>query len=117
MCGIAGLYTKSAAVRGELGAHLAAMLEQLALRGPDSAGAALYRAPAPDGSCKVSLHDVGGAPDWPAVTELLAERFPRAPHARPFGSRCRDGQPGEVNRPPGIDPRLVETAAVARIRP
>ena len=40
----------------ELGARLSDMLEQLSFRGPDSAGAAFYRDPAPVGSCKVSLH-------------------------------------------------------------
>jgi len=56
MCGIAGLYTKSATLREHLGAHLADMLEQLSDRGPDSAGVAFYRDAAPPGWCKVSLH-------------------------------------------------------------
>ena len=47
MCGIAGLYTKSATLREQLGTHLASMLEQLSDRGPDSAGVAFYRDPAP----------------------------------------------------------------------
>ena len=55
MCGIAGLFSKSSAIEEELGAHLSAMLSQLADRGPDSAGVALYRDPAPAGACKVSL--------------------------------------------------------------
>ncbi len=55
MCGIAGLFSKSAQIEEQLGAHLSAMLSQLADRGPDSAGVALYRDPAPAGSCKVSL--------------------------------------------------------------
>ena len=55
MCGIAGLFSKSSDVEENLGAHLSAMLAQLADRGPDSAGVALYRDPAPAGSCKVSL--------------------------------------------------------------
>ena len=55
MCGIAGLFSKSGSIEEELGAHLSAMLSQLADRGPDSAGVALYRDPAPAGACKVSL--------------------------------------------------------------
>ena len=55
MCGIAGLFSKSGEVEEGLGAHLSAMLSQLADRGPDSAGVALYRDPAPAGACKVSL--------------------------------------------------------------
>ena len=49
MCGIAGLYTKTDTLRSQLGFHLAAMLRQLSDRGPDSAGVAFYRDPAPDG--------------------------------------------------------------------
>ena len=64
MCGIAGLYTKTDALRSQLGAHLAQMLEQLSFRGPDSAGAAFYRDPAPDGWCKVSLHAAAAQPGW-----------------------------------------------------
>ena len=40
MCGIAGLFSKSTDVEERLGAHLSAMLSQLADRGPDSAGVA-----------------------------------------------------------------------------
>ena len=43
MCGIAGLYLKSATLQTELGEHLGEMLEQLSFRGPDSAGVAFYR--------------------------------------------------------------------------
>ena len=49
MCGIAGLFSKSSDVEENLGAHLSAMLGQLADRGPDSAGVAFYRDPAPVG--------------------------------------------------------------------
>ena len=65
MCGIAGLYTKTPALRAQLGGHLAAMLEQLSFRGPDSAGAQpSTRAPAPRGFTKVSLYAPGGETDW-----------------------------------------------------
>jgi methylamine---glutamate N-methyltransferase subunit A len=73
MCGIAGLYAKSAELQTELGKHLAAMLEQLSDRGPDSAGVAFYRDGAPTGSCKVSLHSGEDDRDWGALeTELEA---------------------------------------------
>ena len=73
MCGIAGLYAKSAELQTELGTHLAAMLDQLSDRGPDSAGVAFYRDPAPTGSCKVSLHSAEVDPGWRALeTELEA---------------------------------------------
>src|ERR1700754_4420260 len=43
MCGIVGLFAKHPAVEERLGAHLGAMLTQMANRGPDSAGIAIYR--------------------------------------------------------------------------
>ena len=55
---------KSDARHSRLGAHLSSMLEQLSDRGPDSAGVAFYREPAPPGSCKVSLHSAAPEPGW-----------------------------------------------------
>lgn len=75
MCGIAGLYTKSATLREQLGALLASMLEQLSDRGPDSAGVAFYRDPAPPGSCKVSLHSASATPGWDALAAELRTEF------------------------------------------
>ncbi len=75
MCGIAGLYTKSAALQGELGAHLSRMLEQLSFRGPDSAGVAFYRDPAPAGSCKISLWGELSDRGWAALGEELTSAF------------------------------------------
>jgi methylamine---glutamate N-methyltransferase subunit A len=75
MCGIAGLYTKSPALQARLGEHVALMLQQLSFRGPDSAGVAFYRDPAPAGSCKVSLNSSAAAPDWTAVGAELEDVF------------------------------------------
>src|SRR5680860_609587 len=75
MCGIAGLFSKSASIEEELGAHLSAMLSQLADRGPDSAGVALYRDRAPAGACKVSLFSPEAVPPWPELAGELAEEF------------------------------------------
>ena len=75
MCGIAGLFSKSSSIEEELGAHLSAMLSQLADRGPDSAGVALYRDPAPAGACKVSLFSPEPAPPWHELAGELAEAF------------------------------------------
>jgi methylamine---glutamate N-methyltransferase subunit A len=84
MCGIAGLYTKSDGLRSQLGARLSEMLEQLSFRGPDSAGAAFYRDPAPAGSCKVSLHSPAPDPSWEMLAEELEAAFGDAsgPHVR-----------------------------------
>jgi glutamate synthase domain-containing protein 1 len=75
MCGIAGLYTKNEALRSQLGEQLARMLGQLSFRGPDSAGVAFYRDPAPDGWCKISLHSAAAAPDWTGLGVELAGVF------------------------------------------
>jgi glutamate synthase domain-containing protein 1 len=75
MCGIAGLYTKTDALRSQLGLHLAAMLQQLSDRGPDSAGVAFYRDPAPDGWCKISVHSPGADPGWDQLADALARQF------------------------------------------
>jgi glutamate synthase domain-containing protein 1 len=75
MCGIAGLFSKSLDVSGGLGGHLGAMLLQLSDRGPDSAGVAIYRDPAPAGSSKVSLFSADRGRDWGAVRDALDEQF------------------------------------------
>jgi HEAT repeat protein len=53
MCGIVGLFAKSAEIEASLGEQLAAMLCQMDDRGPDSAGIAVYRNPAPDEAVKL----------------------------------------------------------------
>jgi glutamate synthase domain-containing protein 1 len=78
MCGIAGLFTKSPELEGQLGRHLSEMLEQLSFRGPDSAGVAFYREPAPAGWCKVSLHRTGTYPGWEELAVALALAFGEA---------------------------------------
>ncbi|HEY1509149.1 MAG TPA: hypothetical protein VGF93_09130 [Solirubrobacteraceae bacterium] len=50
------------------------MLGQLSDRGPDSAGVAFYRDPAPEGCCKVSLYSPAADPGW----ELLGAELERA---------------------------------------
>jgi methylamine---glutamate N-methyltransferase subunit A len=75
MCGIAGLYTKTDALRSQLGFHLAAMLGQLSDRGPDSAGVAFYRDRAPDGWCKISVHSAASDIDWADLADALCGQF------------------------------------------
>jgi methylamine---glutamate N-methyltransferase subunit A len=75
MCGIAGLYTKTPALREQLGAQLSQMLEQLSFRGPDSAGVAFYRDAAPGGACKVSLHSPSASAGWEALGAELERTF------------------------------------------
>jgi glutamate synthase domain-containing protein 1 len=75
MCGIAGLYLKSEALHPELGHHLSRMLEQLSDRGPDSAGVAFYRDPAPTGSSKVVLYSEMEGFDWEVLASEMRLHF------------------------------------------
>jgi len=73
MCGIVGLFCKTPELEASLGVHLGEMLVQMNDRGPDSAGVAIYRDPAPAGSSKLTLYSTDPAMDWSALcTELEA---------------------------------------------
>ncbi|HEX2589191.1 MAG TPA: glutamine amidotransferase family protein [Gaiellales bacterium] len=73
MCGIAGLFAKSDRISEELGAHLERMLVQLNDRGPDSAGVAFYRNPAPAGGSKLSLQHPDESYAWEALGRDAAD--------------------------------------------
>src|SRR5919202_3200590 len=75
MCGIVGLFAKSSELEERLGVHLGAMLAQMSDRGPDSAGVAFYREPAPPGSSKVSLYSADPREEWGRVRDGLAAAF------------------------------------------
>ena len=82
MCGIAGLFSKSSELSEGLGGHLGEMLLQLSDRGPDSAGVAFYRDPAPAGSSKVSLYGPQGCRWGDVARDLAAADFElRGSHA------------------------------------
>ncbi|MCW3014096.1 MAG: amidophosphoribosyltransferase [Solirubrobacterales bacterium] len=72
MCGIIGIYSKSPTIGERIGEHASRMLEQLADRGPDSAGMAVYRDPRASGSSKLSLYSPEADADWPAIGAALA---------------------------------------------
>jgi methylamine---glutamate N-methyltransferase subunit A len=76
MCGIVGLFSKSPPVSDSLGRHLGDMLLQLSDRGPDSAGVAFYRDPAPPGASKVSLFSPDPRQDWTGVRDALGVADP-----------------------------------------
>jgi glutamate synthase domain-containing protein 1 len=82
MCGIVGLFAKSSGVEEHLGTHLAAMLIQMSDRGPDSAGVAVYRDPAPTGSSKLTLFSPDPLQDWDALRDELSRAFGGSPEAR-----------------------------------
>jgi glutamate synthase domain-containing protein 1 len=75
MCGIVGLFYKSPDLEPRLGGHLAAMLEQMSDRGPDSSGVAVYRDPAPSGSSKLTLYSFDPEMSWDALCGELAAAF------------------------------------------
>jgi len=75
MCGIVGLFCKSPELEPRLGEYLAAMLEQMSDRGPDSAGVAVYRDPAPSGSSKVTVYSFDPEMSWDILRAELAATF------------------------------------------
>ncbi len=75
MCGIVGLFAKSPEIEERLGEHLAAMLVQMSSRGPDSAGVAVYRDPAPSGWCKLTLYSSDPQEQWVTIGERLGDAF------------------------------------------
>ena len=81
MCGIVGLFCKSSEVEARLGEYLAAMLVQMGDRGPDSAGVAVYRDPAPPGLSKLTLYSADPAMHWGGLCDELAEAFGDATEA------------------------------------
>jgi glutamate synthase domain-containing protein 1 len=79
MCGIVGLFCKSADLEPRLGEYLSAMLVQMDERGPDSAGVAVYRDPAPPGLSKLTLYSADPSVDWAALDGEVTST--RARHA------------------------------------
>jgi glutamate synthase domain-containing protein 1 len=79
MCGIVGLFCKNPELEPQLGEHLAAMLAQMDERGPDSAGVAIYRDPAPEGWSKLTLYSADEQMDWSRVGGRILDV--RARHA------------------------------------
>lgn len=71
MCGIVGVYAKSERFEVELGEHVADMLLELADRGPDSAGVAVYRDEVQEGRAKLALYALAEDCDWEAVSAAL----------------------------------------------
>ncbi len=65
------MYSKSPAVADRLGEHVGRMLLQMAGRGPDSAGVAVYRDPVEASHAKLSLHAPAGAGDWSTAIAAL----------------------------------------------
>ncbi|HUA52708.1 MAG TPA: glutamine amidotransferase family protein, partial [Candidatus Sulfotelmatobacter sp.] len=76
MCGIAGLFLKRDRESHALGRMLGGMLDELADRGPDSTGFAIYGDAAPAGAVKATLYSPDPAIDWAALERALGAAFP-----------------------------------------
>ena len=81
MCGIVGLFCKAPELEPRVGELVSAMLAQMDDRGPDSAGMAVYRDPAPTGWSKLTLYSADDHYDWGALCGGLAEAFGGAERA------------------------------------
>lgn len=88
MCGIVGLYLKQPALQPELGRNLVAMLGEMAERGPDSSGIAIYRQPAPEGYEKITLQNADPAPNWPGLGAEISAALGDVATLREVGSHC-----------------------------
>jgi glutamate synthase domain-containing protein 1 len=73
VCGIVGLFSKSPDTSAQLGHHLGAMLTQMAERGPDSAGVAVYRNPVGPGHTKLCLHSEDPHYHWGSLCDELRD--------------------------------------------
>ena len=75
MCGIVGLYLKNPSMESRLGEFVSDMLDEMGDRGPDSAGIAVYRDPAPEHGSKVSLFSPDPDENWNSRTETISSHF------------------------------------------
>lgn len=75
MCGIIGLLVKKPALQPRLGELMLPMLLGMTERGPDSAGMAVFTAPAAGGARKLSLYNATPGFDWKHLEGLASEQF------------------------------------------
>jgi glutamate synthase domain-containing protein 1 len=75
MCGIVGLLVKNPALRGHLGEWMVPMLGEMAARGPESAGMAVFTDALPEEQRKYSLHAPDWNYDWGAFEGEFVKRF------------------------------------------
>jgi glutamate synthase domain-containing protein 1 len=69
------LFAKTPEIEERLGVHLSAMLVQMSDRGPDSAGVAVYRDPAPAGWSKLTLYSPDRHEHWGELSDELRDAF------------------------------------------
>jgi len=87
MCGIVGLFLKSARLRDQLGSLFAPMLIEMTDRGPDSAGVAVYRNGTTQ-QAKMTVFSPSPEQDWSEVSRALDEEFGGRSGFRVNASHC-----------------------------
>ncbi|MCZ6803154.1 MAG: glutamine amidotransferase family protein [Proteobacteria bacterium] len=75
MCGIVGLFAKTASIEANLGSHLANMLIEMTERGPDSAGIAVYRNPVKADCTKLTVLAQDTSYDWGDLEKEIIEQL------------------------------------------
>src|SRR5919206_803929 len=95
MCGIVGLHLKNPGLHPRLGELLAAMLDCMSSRGPDSAGLSLY-SDAAAGRLRLSLR--GDGLDWTALAQRLTADLGGQVDVQDFGDAATLSAPGETAR-------------------
>jgi methylamine---glutamate N-methyltransferase subunit A len=75
VCGIAGIIYRDTSQAEHLGRDLAALIQPLESRGPDSSGIALYTRPADAGQVKLVLRGDAGV-DWGSVQDWIEQAVP-----------------------------------------
>jgi methylamine---glutamate N-methyltransferase subunit A len=88
MCGIVGLFLKHDRAGHALGRLLGGMLGEMAERGPDSTGFAVYGDEAPEGAFKATLYCADPAIDWAGFERALVAAFPVIGAPRIHGSHA-----------------------------
>lgn len=75
MCGIVGLLVKNPGMRSRLGELMVPILEEMASRGPESAGLAVFTERLPETDRKYSLHAPSWDYDWSTFEADFIKRF------------------------------------------
>lgn len=86
MCGIVGLHLRDESLTPRLGELLTPMLEAMSLRGPDSAGIAIFDDPNESSEVRWSLRAAEGGSDWDSVGMRLGEELDTPVSVRPIAA-------------------------------
>ena len=82
MCGIVGLFSKSPFIEDRLGELLSRMLTEMAERGPDSTGIAVYRERVHESMTKITLLSTEAEFDWQQMGDEISSVFPGSSSVR-----------------------------------